>query len=134
MAEQRDDQDGSDDDAREATFDDQVEYFAKEMVLNARDIKDTYKDQPEALTAYFNAHSQAVTDSSVFICGLVAGMLALVTPWTLLATLPASAALVYADFSWGLKKCRQIENAVCKEVEAHRAATNVPVTPAPKPT
>ena len=45
QSESNDDGDG------EATFDVQVEFFAKELVLNAHDIKETYKDQPETLRA-----------------------------------------------------------------------------------
>src|SRR5438067_10099894 len=96
QSESNDDGDG------EATFDEEVEFFAKELVLNAHDIKETYKDQPETLRAYFNAQAQAQPGSSVMICGPSAAFLAVfVDPWTLLATIPMSAALVYADFVSG---------------------------------
>src|ERR1700692_2759898 len=89
---------GNEDSEPRVTLDDQVEFFAKKLVLNAHDVKQTYKDQPESLRAYFNAPAEAegAAKVSTLVCGMIAGPLAVFAPWTLFASLPLSLALIYA--------------------------------------
>ena len=85
-----------DEDEVEATFEDQVEFFAKEIVLDAHDIAETYKSRPESLRAYFNAHADAEPTGLLgLICGITCyGLATTVSPLTLAITVPASLALI----------------------------------------
>lgn len=115
------------------TFDDQVTHFAEELVLDAQDIKEAYKGKPESLNAYFNAEAKTEANeddvTGIIVLGVVCVGLFLVAPLTLVATLPASAAILCAVIDEVGKKRAQIGDAVRKEVEAYRSARTGSPTP-----
>jgi hypothetical protein len=121
-------------DSREATFDDQVQYFARELVLDAQDINDTYKDRPESLKAYFNACSGFEGTAFLLNLGIVvSGVAALVTNTlsALLITAPVTGLGMWCAARHESKKDKIIEQAVRNDVEQYRAAKPQPAPQTP---
>src|ERR1700751_2030654 len=97
MAEdQTNNQQDEEDDVTESTFDDQIQYFARELVIDAHDIGDAYKDRPDSLKAYFNARSGHEGTAAVIFFGLAVSAIAVLLKsdapilnfWPLIVTAP----------------------------------------------
>ena len=115
----------------EATFDDQGEYFAKKLVLDAHDIGETYKHRPESLKAYFNAHAERAPSWEFGgPVALVSHLMSVFSPATLVVTLPATIAVGCVVGRIGYLQQSEIGDAVRNDVEAYRTAGSPPPTPA----